>query len=55
MTYSRRIVEAVEMAHELHGSQVRKCGDVPYITHLMAVSAIVGTSSGNIGKWVGLR
>jgi (p)ppGpp synthase/HD superfamily hydrolase len=35
------------MALELHGGQTRKGSDVPYLTHVMAVAAMVGEYGGN--------
>ena len=45
--YSVRVVEAFAMMHELHRDQRRKGGDIPYITHLMAVAALVGEHGGD--------
>ena len=36
-----RFARAVEWATELHGSQTRKGGDVPYLAHLLDVAALV--------------
>ncbi len=36
-----RFVEAVEWVTELHGTQTRKGGGVPYVAHLLEVSALV--------------
>lgn len=44
---SSRLVEALEMAIAWHRSQVRKGTSVPYLTHLLAVSALVGESGGS--------
>jgi len=46
MSYSSDFLAALELAHELHRHQRRKGGDVPYVTHLLAVAAIVGESGG---------
>jgi (p)ppGpp synthase/HD superfamily hydrolase len=40
-TYSQRFADALAMAYELHGRQRRKGSNIPYISHLMAVSALV--------------
>jgi len=37
----RRFVRAVEWVNELHGAQARKGGEVPYVAHLLEVSALV--------------
>lgn len=47
MPYTNRLSEAFALAEELHRKQHRKGSDVPYITHLMAVAAIVGEHSGD--------
>jgi (p)ppGpp synthase/HD superfamily hydrolase len=46
MAFSRRFDEAFELAHELHRTQVRKGTRVPYISHLMAVCALVIENGG---------
>jgi (p)ppGpp synthase/HD superfamily hydrolase len=38
---TRSSVEAFEYAWELHGAETRKSSDVPYLAHVMAVSALV--------------
>ncbi len=38
---SERFLEALRYAAELHNTQVRKGTDVPYVSHLMAVSSLV--------------
>lgn len=40
------MIDAFAYTYELHKGQVRKRTHVPYITHLMAVSAIVGEYGG---------
>ena len=35
------LAEACRYAFEVHGEQARKGGDIPYISHLMAVAALV--------------
>jgi GTP pyrophosphokinase len=47
MAYGERFVEAVVWASELHRFQVRKSVNVPYVTHLLAVAAIVGENGGS--------
>ncbi len=43
---SPRLAEALRFALEKHGGQARKGTTVPYVTHLLAVSALVGESGG---------
>ena len=38
---SHRFIEAVEFANELHGNQVRKGTNAPYISHLLIVAGLV--------------
>ena len=47
MNYSSRIVDAFAFAHEIHAEHTRKGSGVPYITHVMAVAAIVGEHGGD--------
>jgi len=47
MRYGPRLAEAFAMALELHGGQTRKGSDAPYLTHVMAVAAMVGEYGGN--------
>lgn len=42
-----RFTEAMAFALAKHGTQVRKGTAVPYVTHLLAVAAIVGESGGS--------
>lgn len=44
---SPRFAQAFEWAASIHRQQVRKGTSIPYITHLMAVSAIVGECGGD--------
>jgi hypothetical protein len=37
---SERFTQALTYAHELHATQKRKAGDIPYITHLLGVASI---------------
>ena len=41
MTLSKRVADAFSFAHELHKAQMRKGTQIPYLAHLMQVSAIV--------------
>ena len=45
--YSGRYVEALTLAAELHAHQRRKHVDVPYLSHLLAVSALVWEDDGD--------
>jgi len=44
---SSRLTEALAMAVARHRNQARKGTAVPYLTHLLAVAALVGESGGN--------
>ncbi len=46
MTYGERFEEALGYAARLHRAQMRKGTNIPYITHLLAVAAIVGENGG---------
>lgn len=46
MIYGPRFDRAVGLACELHRRQVRKAGEVPYIAHLLAVTALVAEAGG---------
>src|SRR5512135_3795118 len=39
--FSRRFEDALVLAHQLHADQTRKGTTIPYISHLLAVTAIV--------------
>jgi len=45
MSYTPRTLEALKLVMDLHHDQKRKGTDIPYITHLWAVAAIVGDCS----------
>lgn len=45
--FSPRFARAFLLAEELHRSQTRKGSDIPYITHLLAVAALVGDYGGD--------
>jgi (p)ppGpp synthase/HD superfamily hydrolase len=47
MLVSARFATAFSLAVELHGDHVRKGTGVPYLTHLMAVSSLVGEYGGD--------
>jgi len=44
---SSRLDAAFALARELHASQTRKSTAIPYLTHLMAVAALVGEHGGS--------
>ncbi len=46
MPYGERFEEALLYAARLHRDQTRKGPEVPYVTHLLAVAAIVGENGG---------
>jgi (p)ppGpp synthase/HD superfamily hydrolase len=46
MAYSHRLDDAFTLAHQLHADQVRKGTTIPYIGHLLAVTAIVIENGG---------
>ena len=46
MSYGEKFEEALLYASRLHRDQTRKGTDTPYVTHLLAVAAIVGESGG---------
>ena len=50
--YGPRVTEAFSMMYRLHANQVRKGADVPYITHLMAVAAVVGEHGGDEDQFI---
>ena len=46
MSYGERFERALVYASRVHGGQYRKGTSVPYVTHLLAVAAIVGENGG---------
>ncbi len=44
---TRDFGEALAYAHDLHLEQLRKGGDVPYVSHLLAVSSLVLEAGGD--------
>ena len=46
MSYGERFEKALLYAARLHRNQERKGTDTPYVTHLLAVTAIVGENGG---------
>jgi len=47
MPYTDKFQQAVALALELHRGQTRKGSQVPYVTHLFAVAALVGEHGGS--------
>ncbi len=47
MAYSPRFEDALLLAHRLHANQTRKGTTIPYIGHLLAVTAIVIENDGS--------
>ncbi len=52
MTYSRRILDAIALAYDLHKDQIRKCGEAPYMTHLLTVASLVGEYGGKEEQFI---
>jgi (p)ppGpp synthase/HD superfamily hydrolase len=50
---TNRFDDAFRYAHELHGAQTRKGTSIPYISHLMSVSALVIEHGGNEDQAIG--
>jgi (p)ppGpp synthase/HD superfamily hydrolase len=48
---SDRFVQAITFANEIHGSQVRKGTQIPYISHLLAVASFVMEAGGSEDVW----
>ena len=48
-----RLIDAFALAAEIHGDHVRKGTGVPYVTHLMMVSALVGEFGGDEDLMIG--
>jgi GTP pyrophosphokinase len=46
VSYGKKLEEALGYAARVHRDQVRKGSSVPYVTHLLAVAAIVGENGG---------
>jgi hypothetical protein len=47
VTYGERFEEALRYAARLHHAQVRNSTNIPYVTYLLAVAAIVGENGGS--------
>ena len=47
MKLSNRFEQALILATQLHANQVRKGSDVPYISHLLSVAALVLEDGGD--------
>lgn len=50
---TRRYDQAFSYAHQLHRDQTRKGGQIPYIAHLISVSAIVIENGGDEDQAIG--
>lgn len=53
MAYGARFEEALTYSVRLHRAQVRKGSNIPYVTHLLAVAAIVGENGGTEDEMIG--
>ncbi len=53
MAYSQRFEDALVLAHQLHADQTRKGTTIPYISHLLAVTAIVIENGGTEDEAIG--
>lgn len=51
--YSGRFMRALQFASHIHSTQRRKGGDIPYFSHLMAVSALVMDHGGTENEAIG--
>lgn len=47
-----RILRAFALMYRLHGNQVRKCGDAPFVSHLLAVAALVAEYGGTEDQFI---
>lgn len=47
MSFSDRLTRAADIARRAHNHQTRKGSDVPYLSHLFAVAALVMESGGS--------
>lgn len=52
MDYGNRAGEALAWAFELHRGQRRKASETPYVTHLLAVAALVGEHGGDEDQFI---
>lgn len=52
MIYGTRAAEALAWAYALHEGQARKHSGVPYVTHLLAVAALVGEHGGDEDQFI---
>ncbi len=53
MRLTQRFEEALVYAARTHSEQLRKAGEIPYISHLLAVTAIVLEHGGNEDEAIG--
>lgn len=52
MHYSDAVADALVYAFSLHQTQTRKGSGVPYVTHLLAVAALVGEHGGDESQFI---
>ena len=52
MEYSSRVSDAFALARALHNGQKRRGSGVPYLTHLLAVAALVGEHGGDEEQFI---
>jgi len=52
VAYSDRVADALALMFRLHREQLRKGSEVPYITHLMSVAALVGEYDGDEDQFI---
>jgi (p)ppGpp synthase/HD superfamily hydrolase len=52
MNYGERAGQALAWAFALHATQRRKQSEVPYVTHLLAVAALVGEHGGDEDQFI---
>jgi (p)ppGpp synthase/HD superfamily hydrolase len=50
--YSPRLTEAFDMACNLHSNQLRKGTEIPYISHLLGVAALVLEAGGDEDQFI---
>ena len=44
---TKRFIDALEFAHKVHRSQLRKETTIPYVSHLLSVAGLVLESGGD--------
>jgi (p)ppGpp synthase/HD superfamily hydrolase len=53
MTDSQRLKDAATLAVEAHSGQMRKIEEIPYVSHLFAVAALVAEYGGTTDQMIG--